>query len=257
VNLFGPSDLWSKNSSVAHANRFSLVGGGNSRDGKQRSGYVKGMTRSSKRDAIDQLEYEDLVLPRLLRAMGDENRDRPTHGRIVKLFVERMAVRQAARELVGDALVRVPQLSEFGARLQAPVPAERAALDHLDDMTRGIAPNNVNQSQDVDSAVSEAAPRLLEEIREDLSELIPSVHRCMDTELRRKALPSASYVLRHCPLHPGAHERRRIDHIGPLVWLHAVYDYLRSVPVGGVKPKALVTIPGEGPVPIDGAPGSS
>jgi hypothetical protein len=230
---------------------------GNPLDGKRQNGYVKGMTRSPKRDAIDQLEYEDVVLPRLLRAMGDENRDRPTHGRVVKLFVERLAVRQAARELVGDALGRVPELSEIGARLQASVPAERGALDHLDEMTRGIAPSNVNQSQDVDSAVSEAAPSLLGEIQEDLSELIPSVHQCMDTNLRRKVLPSASYVLRHCPLHPGAHERKWSDHVGPLVWLHAVYDYLRSVPVGGIKPKAQVTIPGEGPVPIDGAQASS
>jgi hypothetical protein len=233
-----------------------LPGGRGSGGERRRRGYVKDMTGSSKRDAIDQLEYEDLVLRRLLRAMGDENRDRPTHGRVVKLFVERMAVRQAARELVGDALVRVPQMSETASRLQASIPAEREALDHLDEMTRGIAPHNVNQSQDVDSAVSETAPSLLHEIDEDLSELIPSVHQRMDANLRKKVLPSASYVLRHCPLHPGAHERNWVDHIGPLVWLHAVYDYLRSVPVGGVKPKAQVTIPGEGLVPIDEPPPS-
>jgi hypothetical protein len=214
-------------------------------DCRARYGYIRSMTRRPKPDAIDQLQYEDMVLRRLLGAMGDEKRDRPTHGRIVKLFVERLAVRQAARELAGEALASVPKLSDVGARLQACTVEDRGALDHLDEMTRGIAPPNINQAQDVDRAVSNAAPHLLEEIDEDQLELIPAVRERMDARLRRKVLPSASYILNHCPLHPGAHQRRWNDHIGPLVWIHAVYDYLRSLPVGGIKPRSRVAIPGE------------
>jgi hypothetical protein len=169
----------------------------------------------------------------------------------VKLFVERLAVREAARELIADALAPVPELSHLSTRILEGTPADRQALDHLDDLTRGIAPTNINQGQDVDAFISDIAPHLLAEIEEDFTNVIPSVERILAPKRRKKLLPSASYVLRHCPLHPGAHPRRWYERIGVLVWAHAVYDYLRSLPVGGIKPRKTVPVPGEGEVRAD------
>ena len=67
-----------------------------------------------RRDALDQLAYEDVALPRLLEAMDDARRDLPQHGRILKLFVERLAVRQAAREALAQAFAASPDLSDLG-----------------------------------------------------------------------------------------------------------------------------------------------
>jgi len=204
----------------------------------------------AKADAIDQLQYENAVLPRLLHAMQDAGRDRLQHGRIVKLFVERLAVRQAARELIGRALGSDQASAELAQEFTGQRTEHRRQLDELDEMTRGLAPTNVNQGQSVDDVVLEMAPGLLAEIRQDESERIPAVRRLLESGSRIK-LPSASYVRRHCPLHPGAHPVRWYEHIAPLVWAHAVYDYLRSLPVGGIKPVRRVTIPGEGEVSPD------
>jgi hypothetical protein len=198
-----------------------------------------------RRDAVDQLEFENIALGRLLHAINDPGRDRRLHGRAIKLFVERLAVREAARELIAEALARVPELADLSARLLGRTPGDRQALDRLDDMTRGIAPTNVNQAQDLDGAISAMTPRLLAEIEQDFTEVIPSVQRTLDPKRRKKVLPSANYVLRHCPLHPGVHPPRWYERIGPIVWAHAVYDYLRSLPVGGIKPRAKVPVPGE------------
>ena len=82
--------------------------------------------------------------------------------------------------------------------------------------------------------------------------LLPDARRRIDDAGRRR-LPSARYVLRHCPLHPGPHARRWYERISGLVWLHAVFDYLRSLPVGGVRPRPTVTIPGAGVLPLSAA----
>ena len=210
-----------------------------------RTGYVGDMAKV-KRDAVDQLQYEDTVLRRLLYALDDESRDHSVHGRIAKLFVERLAVREAARELVGEAITSVPELSSVSARLDARVPRDRKDLDHLDELTRGIRTANINQAQDVDAEIAGMVPRLLAEIDEDVSVVIPAVRQRLSPRNQAKLLPTASYVLRHCPLHPGPHRRQWYDRIGLLVWLHAIYDYLRSLPVGGIKPRSEIAIPGEG-----------
>ena len=203
------------------------------------------MKRSSrKRDALDQLRFEDIVLSRLLIALSDKGQNRRRHGRTIKTFIERMAVRQAARELVLEAVAPVPELAAMSADLRAGVPDARAQMDQLDELTRGIASTNLNQAQDVDAAIDAIEPHLRAEIEVDLNHLIPMVERTLGPDERTRLLPSASYVLRHCPLHPGAHPRRWYERIGPLVWIHSVYDYLRNLPVGGIKPTATVQVPG-------------
>ena len=202
--------------------------------------------RRQKPDAVDQLKYEDAVLPRLLGAINDDRRDRLQHGKAVKVFVERLAVREAAREMVGEALMPFDELAAVSACFRATTPEHRLALDRLEEMTRGVAAIKVNQGQNVDDVIAEVAPFLLAEIEADLTTLIPRIEGGLDAETRESVLPGAYRVLRHSLLHPGPHERRWYERVGPLVWALAVYDYLRNLPVRGIKLRLRVVIPEEG-----------
>ena len=190
-------------------------------------------------DAIDLLDYEDRALAELLTAFCDDALDRSQHGEVVKLLVEHLAVRQAARQEVADAVAAVPALADVEHRLRAGTADRRTELRELDELTRGVEPINVNQGQDADAVVARVRPRLEQEIREDLEELVPALRRRL-TDRQRRRLPSARYVRHHAPTHPGPHGRRWYDRIGPLVRLHAIYDYLRGFPSGGSKPSAEV-----------------
>ncbi|MDE3087643.1 MAG: hypothetical protein KGJ77_12895 [Acidobacteriota bacterium] len=190
-------------------------------------------------DAIDLLEYEGRAVSEILAAFSDDSLDRSQHGEVVKLLVEHLAVRQVAREELADALSGVPALADLERRLRDEVPERRAELRRLDELTRGVEPINVNQGQGTDAVVARVRPRLEEEIDFDLDELVPALRRRL-TDRQRARLPSARYIRRHAPTHPGAHGRRWYDRIGPLLRLHAVYDHLRGFPTGGVKPSAEV-----------------
>jgi hypothetical protein len=72
-------------------------------------------------------------------------------------------VREAAREIVGEVLAPVGDLAEVSARLRAGTPNHREALDRLEEMTRAVAPININQGQNVDEMIAELAPTLLAE----------------------------------------------------------------------------------------------
>ena len=123
-------------------------------------GTTTEMERRTRGDALDRLEYEDNVLHRLMGSIRDEVRDRRVHGEVVKLFVERMAVRQAAREMVADGLRRRPDLAATRKELEDSSVEGRRRLGLLDEMTRGVQPTNVNHAQDVDGTVAEMAPAL-------------------------------------------------------------------------------------------------
>lgn len=192
-------------------------------------------------DALDQLEYEDQALQKLLAAMADTSLDRREHGVTGKLLVEHLAVREAAREMVADGLRRVPELEWASDRLRSGTERRRERLVALDDMARGVQPVNLNQAQDFDGAVAEIRDDLLEEIRVELDQVVPVVRRTAGAR-RRKLFPSAKYVRRHSPTHPGVHRRRWYERFGPLVRLHAVYDALRGFPTGGSLPSAEVDV---------------
>lgn len=192
-------------------------------------------------DALDQLEYEDQALEKLLAAFDDPNLDRRQHGIAAKLLVEHLAVREAARELLADGIAEEPELSWASERLRSGTERRRARLRTLDEMARGVEPVNVNQAQDFDRAVEELRGDLEREIHTELDEVVPAVRR-MAGRHTRAGLKSARYVRSHAPTHPGAHERRWYDRIGPLVRLHALYDWLRGFPTGGSRPSAEVDV---------------
>jgi hypothetical protein len=207
------------------------------------------MRNTPRGDALDRLEYEDRALLELARAFGDDSLDRRQHGEIIELFIEHLAIREAARELVADALAAVDELQGEAARLKADTVEQRADLARLEELGRGVQPTNLNQGQDIDAVVTDVLPGLRRRIDGELGEVIPEVRRRLSAQQRSKLLPTARYVVRHAPVHPGVHRRRWYERIGPLVRLHAVYDFLRGFPGGGAKPKAEVELPSGQKVP--------
>jgi hypothetical protein len=202
-----------------------------------------------KGDALDRLEYEDRALLELARAFADEGLDRRQHGEIVELLIEHLAIREAAREIVADGLAKVDEVRGLADRLRAGTVARRADLVRLEELGRGVQPTNLNQGQDIDAVVAEILPALRQHVDAELGEIIPEVRRRLPLERRAKVLRSARYVVRHAPTHPGVHPRRWYERIGPLVRLHAVYDFLRGFPGGGAKPNAEVELPSGEKVP--------
>ena len=199
------------------------------------------MPEHARRDALDQLEYEDNALRELLAVMADPSLDRMQHGMAGKLFVEHLAVRESAREAVADGLEKVPALAPLAGEIRSSTTRRREELRHLDEMARGVQPVNLNQSQDFDAAVERVREPLLEEITAELDHVVPAVQR-LPAHRRRRVMRSARYIRRHSPTHPGAHGRRWYDRVGPLARLHALYDALRGFPTGGSVPSAEVDI---------------
>lgn len=207
------------------------------------------MTKSTRADALDRLEYEDRALLELARVFGDDSLDRRQHGEGVASLIEHLAIREAARELVADGLAEVDELRGEAARLRADTAEQRGHLARLEELGRGVQATNLNQGQDIDAVVVDVLADLRRRIDGELGEVIPEIRRRLSAEQRSKLLPTARYVVRHAPTHPGVHDRRWYERIGPLVRLHAVYDFLRGFPAGGAKPKAEVELPGGQKVP--------
>ena len=201
---------------------------------------------SGRGDALDQLEYEDRALLEILDEFDDRRLDRLDHGLAGKLLIEHLAVREAAREAVADGLRGARGLEPMADRLEAGTETRRQRLATLDEMARGIQPVNLNQGQDFDAHVGQLEPGLREEIRADLEETLPDLHHQLSEVARRAVLPRARAVRRHSPTHPSPEGRRRYERFGPLVRLHAVYDWLRGFPTGGSQPSSEVDIPKPG-----------
>lgn len=217
--------------------------------GPAKGGYLRAMRKRPRGDALDRLEYEDRALLELARTFADEGLDRRQHGEIIELFIEHLAIREAARELVAERLTKVDELRGQADRLRAGTVERRADLARLEELGRGVQATNLNQGQDVDAVVADILPGLRRHIDGELGEIIPAIRRRVSAQQRAKLLPTARYVVHHAPVHPGAHERKWYDRIGPLVRLHALYDALRGFPGGGAKPKAEVGLPGGQKVP--------
>jgi hypothetical protein len=179
--------------------------------------------------ALDQLEYEDLAIAHILDEF-DTQRDRLRHGMLGRLFVDHLAVRQAARETVAAALARLPTASDLGERLVIGMHERRRELASLDELTRGVQPMNLNQGQDFDGAMAPIAQAVRDEIETDVHDVIPAVRTRVPADQLHDVLPSARHVRRHAPSHPHASGRRLHERFAPLVRLHALYDRLRDMP---------------------------
>jgi hypothetical protein len=201
-------------------------------------------TKPPNGDALDQLEFEDRTLLKVLDDF-DDAADRLEHGMAGKLFVEHLAVREAAREAAARALLDEPAVSDLAQRLEDGIVERRQALTKLEELARGVQPIILNQGQDFDAVVERVGRSLRSEIRRDLEELLPELGARMSAKLRQSALPSSRRVRQHAPTHPNPAGRQWYERFGPVVWVHALYDWIRGFPTGGPKPSSQVDIPTE------------
>jgi hypothetical protein len=195
--------------------------------------------------ALDLLEYEDRALLEIVDEF-ESNNDRLEHGIAGKLLTEHLAVREAARERVAEALEGLSGVTDIVDRLEEGLPARRQALGQLDELARGVRPMNLNQGQDFDSPARAIARSLQADIDVDLDQLIPALRRRIGPGNLEDILPTAGYVRHHAPTHPHPEGRRRYERFAFLVKLHALYDWVRGFPTGGAKPHREVDIPVRG-----------
>ncbi len=193
-------------------------------------------------DALDQLEYEDRALLQLLEDFEKAD-DRLDHGIAGKLFVEHLAVREAARESIAASLSEDAQLSALGEQLEHGTAERRTDLGRLDELARGVQPINLNQGQNFDAAMASVAESLRADIRLDLENFVPALRGRLTPHQRRTFFKSAKWVRSHAPTHPNPKGRRPHERLSPVVRLHAVYDWLRGFPTGGTGPSGEVDIP--------------
>lgn len=198
---------------------------------RQRSASKEGGDRADPGswNALDQLEYEDRTLRKLLDTFAERHGDRVEHGVVGKVLIEHLAVRLAAREAIVRALGDSSRPEVDGLRRNTM--ENREVLAHLEEMARGVQPINLNQGQDFDAAVAEHAEQMRRQIDQELNEALPALRRDGEGRLR-----SGSYVRHHAPTHPNPHHRRWYERVPPLVRLHAIYDRYRGFPTGGAKP---------------------
>jgi hypothetical protein len=191
--------------------------------------------------ALDLLEYEDRALLHVLDEFEAEE-DRLQHGMLGRLFVEHLAVRQAARESVADRLADVPAAADLSERLEFGLRERRTELARLDEMGRGMQPINLNQGQDFDGTLAPIARTLRDEIGHDLADLIPALRSRIPQAQLKQLLAGARRVRRHAPTHPHPRGRRGHERFAPLVRLHALYDWLRDFPRNGLRPSEEVHV---------------
>jgi hypothetical protein len=168
--------------------------------------------------------------------------DRLQHGMLGRLFVEHLAVRQAAREAVAVGLAPEPTAADLAERLEIGLTERRGELARLDELARGVQPINLNQGQDFDGTLAPVARAVRDEIRTDLGDLIPAVRSRVSAEQLRRLLPSARRVRHHAPTHPHPGGRRRHERFAPLVRLHAFYSWMRGFPRNGLRPSEEVSL---------------
>lgn len=191
--------------------------------------------------ALDQLEYEDRALVHILDEFEAQT-ERLQHGMLGRLFVEHLAVRQAAREAVAVALEQLPTAADLAERMDIGLKERRQELARLDELARGVQPINLNQGQDFDGTLAPVAAAVRAEISIDLTDLLPALRQRVPAEQLNELLPSARRVRHHAPTHPHPAGRRRHEGFKPIVRLHALYDWLRDFPRNGLRPSEEVAL---------------
>lgn len=191
-------------------------------------------------DALDSLDVADSEIDQLLAKWrsdtesltqaGDDVNTRWERGSAVKLLLQHLAVRESAIRALTTKL-SADGHDDLAKRLEGDGVARRRAIAHLDELVRGKQAIVLNEPR-VDHAVM-ALGEIFD--RERSGGAAPAVSEVLPDQPAERGLPSARSVRTHAATHPKA-EPGRLDDIGPIAAVKALYDHLRGTPHGGMVP---------------------
>jgi len=184
-------------------------------------------------DALDVLKGEDQNLVELFEqffgSTGSGVTARTRHGNLGKQLIRRMAVREAARDHLADALVTTT-LSDVSRRFFQDTTRRRQAIDHIEDMSRGIQGLYLNTHQDFDGAVADLCDIVKPEIAWELESAIPLVESAIPAEHRTRIFRSARYIRKHAPITLNPEGPKWYEHSGIISRFLTIWGHLRSLP---------------------------
>ncbi len=153
---------------------------------------------------------------------------RGTYG---KLLIEHAALRLAAQADIAHVLHDTGSASLANELTRRRLEVHRA-LDHLDELARGVEPMGVAGSQAFAVAVGELAALMRAELSTELAR-VPHIKAALGDQ--RARLQTARWVRHHAPTHPGETDRW-YSRIPLVVRIQACYDHLRGFPWASSAP---------------------
>ncbi|MGI0151914.1 MAG: hypothetical protein ACREC5_08265 [Thermoplasmata archaeon] len=192
--------------------------------------------RGRSKDALDLLGEEGDLLRPLFKGWSrtashqdtpeQAVRDNWDHGTIGKMLLEHAAVRFAARGYVAGAL-RASGQAQVAGQLEKNADAVRSLLDRLDENSHGIQPMALAVTPGFVEAVEALRDVLGPELEAETGErTVARLAAALSTG--RANLPTAKFVAKHAPFHPGP--TRWYDRFAPVVRVHTIVDRLRGFP---------------------------
>ena len=183
-------------------------------------------------DALELLGEEDRLLQTAFEEWDATRPNRYRHDTVAKFLLEHLAIREAARSAVVEALGPGPHEGALGAFASSDRRPMRAGLGALQEQLRGITAGELNIGQDFDGKLAEVRALVEPELAADLGGVLG--------ELRRSGigpgLASAGWVRHHAPSEPIV-EPRPWQRVGPLLRLRSFLDRVRRSP--GAAPDFL------------------
>jgi hypothetical protein len=206
-------------------------------------------------DALDVIYSQDQVIADLfdmwhriseqLRDGGEDVDLRWRRGSAVKLLLQHLAVREAAKEALVRRIRRTGH-DDLATNLDGDGVARRERLAALDELARGHQAMSLNFPA-IDAVVADLAARFAGEREKDESTFLPAAAAELGPPGKR-GLPSARSVRMQSMTHPSP-VPRWYDRVPAVKAFLAFYDHLRSAPSGAANPgvdNAREHLPGPG-----------
>ena len=163
----------------------------------------------------------------------EENIDaRWKEGSVVKLVLQHLAVREAAKQAIRHRLVKAGH-EDLAKRLDGDGLRRRVAIERLETLQRGRMAMNLNDGA-VAEAVETAASIFRAERPIEESEIVPAAERLLGKPGHR-GLPRAASVRMQALTRPSP-VPTWYERIPPLKAMLALYQHLRDVPHGLTHP---------------------
>lgn len=193
-------------------------------------------------DALDAIEAQDREIRPLLdkwrsdtRTLTEEGDDvdvRWERGSAVKLLLQHLAVREAAKADV-VARLRADGHDDLADRVEGNGVQRREAIRRLDEEVRGRVAMNLNHT-DVDHAVM-AVGEIFDDEAGDDADVVAAAASAIGGEPGDRGLPSVKSVQARSRTHPDT-EEGALTKLKPLQAVRALYEHLRGTPTGGTSP---------------------